>query len=110
MGVCRIVEVCVGVCRCVWSVGHAHSTVSITNAMDAMVFRWTSMRVYASTHGWNPRTLWGDRDGTAGCLSGVVFCRRASMRRDDDENMGDDRRRRDDRRVRGACVRVRCDA
>lgn len=47
---------------------------------------------------------------TAGCLSGVVFCRRASMRRDDDENMGDDRRRRDDRRVRGACVRVRCDA
>jgi len=33
---------------------------------------------------------------TAGCLSGVVFCRRASMRRDDDENMGDDRRRRDD--------------
>ena len=49
--------------------------------------------------------------GTAsGWMSGVVVCRRASMRRDDDENMGDDRRRRDDRRVRGACVRVRCDA
>jgi len=47
---------------------------------------------------------------TAGCTTGVVVCRRASMRRDDDENMGDDRRRRDDRRVRGACVRVRCDA
>ena len=46
----------------------------------------------------------------SGWMSGVVVCRRASMRRDDDENMGDDRRRRDDRRVRGACVRVRCDA
>ena len=84
-------------------------TVSITNAIYGRVFRWTSTRVceYAWMDG--IRAHYGGT-ATAGCTTGVVFCRRASMRRDDDENMGDDRRRRDDRRVRGACVRVRCDA
>ena len=83
-------------------------TVSITNAIYGRVFRWTSTRVceYAWMDG--IRAHYGAT--ASGWMSGVVVCRRASMRRDDDENMGDDRRRRDDRRVRGACVRVRCDA
>ena len=67
---------------------------------------YESMRVRMD--GWNPRTLWGDRDGWM--YDGRRLLSSGVERRDDDENMGDDRRRRDDRRVRGACVRVRCDA
>ena len=87
-----VVEVCVGVCRCVWSVGHAHSTVSITNAIYGRVFRWTSTIVCEYAWMEPAHTMGGPRRADVGrrlLSSGVE-------RRDDDENMGDDRRRRDD--------------